>query len=156
VKSDLNLFELFSARTDAGSKDVWLAAEQGMVYHSADLGHSWDVVATGNKGTFWCGVVLADGSLLVGGLEGKIFRSADHGKTWNQVVNASKSSITVMQQLPDGDILALALDGVSAVSKDGGEHFTLRTPVDSRSFTAAVLNGANQPILFTEHGVVKN
>ena len=156
VKSDLNLFQLFSAKTGDAANDLWLAAEQGTVYHSADLGHTWDVMATGNKGTFWAGVVLADGSLLVGGLEGKIFKSTDHGKTWNQSVNDAKSSITVMQQLPDGDVLALALDGLSAVSKDGGEHFTLRNPIDSRSFTAAVLNDKNQPILFTEHGVVKN
>lgn len=152
VKSDLNLFQLFSAK----GGDVWLAAEQGMVYHSADQGHSWDVVATGNIGTFWSGVVLADGSLLVGGLEGKMFKSTDHGKTWKLNANELKSSITSLLQLPNGDVLALALDGISGVSKDGGEHFELRPVLDSRSFTAAVVNDKNQAVLFTEHGIVKN
>ena len=152
VKSDLNLFQLFSAKTG----DVWLAAEQGMVYHSADRGHSWDVVATGNIGTFWSGLVLADGSLLVGGLEGKMFRSTDHGKSWTQIANELKSSVTDLVQLPTGEVLALALDGISGVSKDSGEHFELRPVLDSRSFTAAVVNDKNQPVLFTEHGMVKN
>lgn len=152
VKSDLNLFQLFSAKNG----DVWLAAEQGMVYHSADQGHNWDVVATGNIGTFWSGVVLADGSLLVGGLEGKMFKSTDHGKTWKQLANELKSSVTSLLQLPNGEVLALALDGISGVSKDGGEHFDLRPVLDSRSFTAAVVNDKNQAVMFTEHGIVKN
>ena len=152
VKSDLNLFQLFSAKTG----DVWLAAEQGMVYHSADRGHSWDVVATGNIGTFWSGLVLADGSLLVGGLEGKMFRSTDHGKSWTQIANELKSSVTDLVQLPTGEVLALALDGISGISKDSREHFELRPVLDSRSFTAAVVNDKNQAVLFTEHGIVKN
>jgi photosystem II stability/assembly factor-like uncharacterized protein len=156
VKSDLNLFQLFSARVGNGAGDVWLAAEQGMVYHSADHGHSWDVVATGNIGTFWSGLVLADGALLVGGLEGKMFKSTDHGKTWKLLANELKSSVTSLLLLPNGDVLALALDGISGVSKDGGEHFELRPVLDSRSFTAAVVNDKNQAVLFTEHGIVKN
>jgi len=152
VKSDLNLFQLFSAKTG----DVWLAAEQGMVYHSADQGHNWDVVATGNIGTFWSGLVLADGSLLVGGLEGKMFKSTDHGKSWKQIANDLKSSVTSLLQLPSGEVLALALDGISGVSKDSGEHFELRPVLDSRSFTAAAINDKNSPVLFTEHGIVKN
>ncbi|MET3107982.1 photosystem II stability/assembly factor-like uncharacterized protein [Oxalobacteraceae bacterium GrIS 2.11] len=156
VKSDLNLFRLFSGKNDAQSSEVWIAAEQGMVYHSTDRGHSWDVVATGNKGTLWSGILLSDGALLVGGLEGKMLKSSDHGKTWKQISSDLKSSVTELLQLPDGTVFALALDGVSAESKDGGEHFTLRTALDSRSFTAAVVSDQGKLILFTDHGMVKN
>ncbi len=153
-RSDLNLFHLF-AGSDA-SHDLWLAAEQGTLYHSADRGHSWEVLATGNKGTLWSGLVLDDGSLLVGGLQGKILKSSDHGKNWKQIENDMKSSVTSLVILPKGKVLALALDGISALSDDNGEHFTLRPPLDARALTAAVVSDKGVPLLFTDHGVVKN
>jgi photosystem II stability/assembly factor-like uncharacterized protein len=156
AKTDLNLFQLFSGKDAVNSRDLWLAAEQGMVYHSTDSGHTWDAIATGNKGTLWSGAVLNDGSLLVGGLQGKILKSVDHGKTWKQIASDLKSSVTGIVQLPKGTILVLALDGMTAVSDDGGEHFAVRNVADSRAFTAAVIDGRGVPVLFTDRGVMKN
>lgn len=52
-----------------------IAAEAGNVLRSEDAGATWQAIATGNKGSFWTGIALADGGLLVAGLRGHVFRS---------------------------------------------------------------------------------
>ena len=55
---------------------------------------------------------------------------------------------------PRPESVVQSLSNVNSVSS--GEHFELRPVLDSRSFTAAVVNDKNQAVLFTEHGIVKN
>ena len=149
-KADKNLYRFLSN----GKGLVLIAAEQGMVYRSTDSGQTWAPVATGNKGTFWCGVILDDGTVLLGGLAGKIFRSADSGQTWTSVDSRSESSITDIMQLPDGSVFGVGLDGVSVTSSDHGQSFVSKQREDRVSFTALVANSSGKPIAFSTHGVI--
>lgn len=147
-KADRNLFQIFSD----GKGGIFVVAEQGLVYHSRDEGATWEVTVTGNKGTFWSGTVLDDGTLLVGGLSGKLFRSSDAGKSWSPVDTGTKSSLTGLQQLPDGQVLAIGLDGVSLVSRDRGATFVVRQRSDRASMTAVVLSAGGKPVVFAKRG----
>ncbi len=151
-KADLNLFQAFTDKQGG----LWIAAEQGTVYHSTDQGQSWSALGTGSKGTLWSGLAADDGSISVGGLQGKILRSVDQGNTWVLVETGTRSSITSLVQLPGGKILALALDGVSLLSHDDGAHFAPRRVVDQRAFTAAVADAGGETLLFSQTGVVRD
>ena len=149
-KADLNLFQAFADKRGG----LWIAAEQGAVYHSTDQGQSWSALSTGSKGTLWSGLAADDGSISVGGLQGKILRSIDQGITWVPAETGTRSSITSLVSLPGGKVLAVALDGVTLVSEDGGAHFAPRRAVDQRAFTAAVVDAGGKTLLFSQTGVV--
>ncbi len=149
-RSDLNLFRIFPDKPG----NVLIVGEQGSVYRSADNGKTWELLATGNKGTLWAGIVLNDNSILVGGISGKILRSTDNGKSWNQVVSGTKSSITDFIELLNGQVLGVGLDGYSVTSDNHGETFIAKQRDDQLSLTTAVLNGKGVPMIFSQTGVV--
>jgi len=62
-KADLNLFKVFAD----GHGTLFVAAEQGMILRSDDGGSGWTYLPTGYNGSFWTGIGLQDGALLVGG-----------------------------------------------------------------------------------------
>ena len=149
-RSDLNLFRVFPDRLG----NVLIVGEQGSVYRSADTGKTWELLATGNKGTLWAGIVLIDNSVLVGGISGKILRSTDNGKSWRQVVSGTKSSITDFVQLANGQVLGVGLDGYTVTSENHGETFIAKQRDDQLSLTTAVVNGKGAPLIFSQTGVV--
>src|SRR5262249_13067646 len=44
---------------------LYVAAEAGAVFRSFDKGVTWDKILTGYNGSFWGGLVAADGSLYI-------------------------------------------------------------------------------------------
>jgi len=148
-QADKNLFSIFNGPHG----DLFIAAEHGSVFHSADGGTSWTETSTGNAGTFWTGLSLRSDVILVAGLRGKIYRSADDGKTWNAIATPTKSSITSMTELPDGSVLAVGLDGITLLSRNGGESFELSTRPDQLANTAVVASATGVPVIFTALGV---
>ena len=147
-KADRNLLGLF-----ASGKRLYATAEKGLVLRSDDLGNSWTYLNTGYKGSFWSGVALKDGTLLVAGLRGTIYRSADEGKTWQAVPSGTQSSITALAEVGDG-VVAVALDGIVLHSNDQGLSFKASQREDRTSLTAVIANGAAKPIAFSKRGVV--
>jgi photosystem II stability/assembly factor-like uncharacterized protein len=151
-KADRNLYRIFA---DSAGK-LFITCEQGRVMQSADDGATWNYIETGYTGSFWTGVVLQDGVLLVGGLRGTIYRSTDGGRTWSAAQSSFKSSVTDMLQLADKSIVAVGLDGVTLVSHDDGATFSGNQSPDRVPLTAlskstpsgssAVTFSANGPI----------
>jgi len=149
-KVDTNLFALF-----ADAHALYVAGEQGMVYRSDDVGHTWKPLPTGNKGTLWAGVALRDGTLVVAGLRGKVLRSTDQGRTWTVVASGTESSITSLTELPGGRLYATALDGVSLTSEDAGRTFAVQQRVEPLALTCAVSRADGTPVSFSIAGVVR-
>lgn len=147
-KADRNLYSIFA---DAKG-DLFVACEQGRVIRSTDDGSNWTYAQTGYAGSFWTGVALQDGVLLVGGLRGTIYRSADDGATWQRAQTPFRSSITDIVQRPDRRVIAVGLDGVSLESRDDGVSFTGQQRPDRIALTAVVAAGAGAPVLFSTNG----
>jgi photosystem II stability/assembly factor-like uncharacterized protein len=124
-----------------------------VVLRSDDRGVNWRYLNTGYKGSFWTGVALADGSLLVGGLRGSLYRSVDDGRSWQFIDSGSKSSITDLVEA-NAQVIGVGLDGVQVESRDGGASFTWKQRDDRLSLTALVAGGANGPVQFSRRGVV--
>lgn len=148
-KADLNLLGLFT--DDKGR--LFAAGESGMVLRSDDRGHHWSYLATGYKGSFWTGLVTADGSILAAGLRGALYRSTDDGQNWTRIDIQSKSSITALARI-GSDIVGVGLDGLVLRSTDGGIGFKADVRNDRVSLTALVANALGQPVLYSRLGPV--
>lgn len=146
-KADKNLYSIFAGKQGA----LYVTTEQGTVLRSEDDGRTWTYQLTGYKGTFWTGIVLDDGTVLVGGLRGTIYLSKDRGNTWESATSNFKSSITGLAQ-SSSRVVASALDGVSLESVDGGKTFTGTQRDDRLALTAIVANDAGRFVVFLTNG----
>jgi photosystem II stability/assembly factor-like uncharacterized protein len=147
-KIDRNFYAIFGDR--AGG--LYVACEQGRIERSSDGGNTWTMIDTGYGGSFWTGVALSDGTLLVGGLRGTIYRSTDHGANWHPVKTNYTSSITGLVENPDRSVSAIALDGVTLTSSDDGASFTGKQRLDRLGLTAAVIAADGRHTVFSEEG----
>jgi photosystem II stability/assembly factor-like uncharacterized protein len=149
-KADRNLLKIFANRMGT----LFVAAEQGMILKSYD-GEKWTYVDTGYKGSFWTGIVLNNGTLLVGGLRGTVYRSTDDGRSWREAKSEFKSSITDFAEA-GGKVYAAALDGVFLESDDHGATFKGSQREDRVPFTAISVNSVGKLVKFSKQGVVKD
>jgi photosystem II stability/assembly factor-like uncharacterized protein len=149
-KADRNLLKIFANRMGT----LFVAAEQGMILKSYD-GENWTYLTTGYKGSFWTGIVLNNGTLLVGGLRGTIYRSADDGRSWREAKSGFKSSITDFAEA-GGKVYATGLDGVLLESDDGGATFKGSQREDRLPYTALSVNSTGKLVKFSKQGVVKD
>jgi photosystem II stability/assembly factor-like uncharacterized protein len=132
---------------------LFAAAESGAVFRSTDYGRTWGMVQTDNKGSFWAGLSLKDGSLLLVGLRGHIYRSTDQGQHWQEVPSGTQQSLTAVAQLPDGKVQAVGMSGAVLTSADNGATFTSKLREDRVNLTAMV-QGPDGPLLFSLGGLV--
>lgn len=147
-KADRNLQKIFANRMGT----LFVAAEQGLVLKSYD-GESWSYVNTGYKGSFWTGIVLNNGTILVGGLRGTIYRSTDDGRSWKESKTDYKSSITDFTET-GGKVLAVGADGTSLESEDNGTSFKGTQREDRLPLTTLCVNVGGKPIKCSKQGIV--
>ncbi|WP_028223907.1 WD40/YVTN/BNR-like repeat-containing protein [Paraburkholderia ferrariae] len=149
TKADRNLYHIFADHQGA----LYIDSEQGMVLKSTDGGASWSYQATGGKGTLWSGVALPDGRIVVGGLLGCLYQSSDGGATWAPLNAGTKSSITDLVATKNG-LLGVGLDGLVFRQREGSTAFEVHQREDRETLTAALVNGASKPVLFSQDGVL--
>ncbi|OXI78568.1 glycosyl hydrolase [Burkholderia sp. AU31652] len=148
-KSDLNLFGLFSN----GNGEIFATAEKGQLLISRDKGNTWESVETGYKGSFWCGVALPNGVLLVGGLRGTLMRSEDNGHTWSRATLDTRNSITALASR-GATVLAVGVDGLQAQSTDDGKTFQRLRTQTGTTYTAALPSTGDKWLIFSRDGVI--
>lgn len=144
-----HLLQVFAA----GGGLVFVAAEAGGIFRSVDYGRNWHLIQTDNKGSFWTGLALADGSLLAAGMRGHIYRSSDHGLNWKEVPSSTQQSLTGIVQARDGTVRMVGMSGTVLTSKDNGQSFVGSVRADRANLTA-VAYGPSGELLFTLAGVV--
>ena len=127
-----------------------------MVLRSEDGGSNWIWSPSGYAGSFWTGIGLQDGAILVGGLRGSIYRSTDEGVSWKQSESGVKSSITDFCET-GGKVMAVGLDGVILESDDGGLSFKATRRDDRLPLTALAPADSNgRLVVFSKQGVVRD
>jgi photosystem II stability/assembly factor-like uncharacterized protein len=105
---------------------LFVAAESGGILRSEDNGATWKLIQTDNKGSFWTGLALRDGSVLMAGLRGHIYRSEDQGVTWKEIASGTQQSLTSIIQHADGSVRIVGVSGVSLTSGDKRGGMPLR------------------------------
>lgn len=140
------------ARSSSGR--LYIAAEAGTIYRSADDGLSWKSLPSPYAGSYFGSLPLGGDSLLVFGLRGHLFRSDDAGETWRELDSKTESMLTDGVRRSDGTIVLVGLAGTVLVSTDGGENFELRAQTDRQAYSAIVDRG-DSVVLFGEFGITR-
>lgn len=146
--ADRHLYHVFSGPQNT----LWIAAEAGTVFCSSDGGRSFKSLELPYKGSYWGGMALHDGSLLVWGLRGSVLHSSDLGASWTRVPSGTDQALTGAVQAPDGEVLVVGLGGVVARSRNLGKGFISQVLAE-RSAHTAVISTSRGPILFSLAGV---
>ncbi len=146
---DFHLNDLFADRKG----NIYIPAEFGTVYKSLDRGRTWSAIETGYDGSFWGGMALKNGDLLVFGMRGNVWRSANGGKSWSQVETGTDQSVSGGTQLDDGRIVLAGLSGTVLVSADNGKSFIAQQRPDRLSFATAMGKSGDEIILMGDPGI---
>ncbi|HUG99365.1 MAG TPA: YCF48-related protein [Gammaproteobacteria bacterium] len=131
---------------------LYIAAEAGTVFRSADRGRTWVALAPPYDGSFFGGLPPDDRSLLVFGLRGNMFRSWDAGETWRQVDLPVDTSLFGGARLDDGGIVVVGTAGVMLISREG-DRFRLVQRGDRKALVSAMLAGDGALIVIGEPGI---
>ena len=149
-QADKHMMDIFPASNGL----VFVAAESGSIFRSEDGGRHWKVVQTDNKGSFWTGKMMADGSLVAAGMRGHVYRSDDKGLSWQEIASGTQQSITEIIQHEGGVIALVGNSGVVLSSTNSGRSFAVSLRPDRANLTAAVA-AAHGDALFSLSGVVE-
>jgi photosystem II stability/assembly factor-like uncharacterized protein len=148
VAADLHMNRIIS---DTAGR-LYLMAEAGTVFRSDDQGLTWQVLNPPYDGSFFGGLPLSDGSLLVFGLRGNMFRSWDGSETWRDVSLPVDTSLFGGAQRPDGGILVVGTAGVMLFSREG-DRFRLEQRDDRKALMSALALDDGALIVIGEPGV---
>jgi predicted RND superfamily exporter protein/photosystem II stability/assembly factor-like uncharacterized protein len=130
-----------------------LVAEAGAIFRSEDGGGSWQRLTLPYRGSFWGGLTLESGAMLLYGMRGHAFRSEDAGLSWRSVVTTTNQSLQSGLQLSNGTVVLVGLGGVIATSRDDGRHFTSRTELKRNGFAGLAEAPKERLLLVGEAGV---
>lgn len=146
---DFHLNDVFPDK--AGN--LYIPAEFGTVYKSRDRGVTWEAIQTDYDGSFWGGMGLSNGDIMVFGMRGNAFISSNNGASWQKVDTGTDNSITGGAQLSDGRIVLTGLSGAVLVSSDNGRKFAYTERPDRLSFATAMQGADGNVILFGTPGI---
>jgi photosystem II stability/assembly factor-like uncharacterized protein len=146
---DFHLNDLFADKKG----NVYIPAEFGTVYKSVDRGRNWKAIETGYDGSFWGGLGLENGDVLVFGMRGNVWGSSDNGQSWKKVETGTDQSVSGGTQLEDGRIVLAGLSGTVLVSNNGGKSFDNQPRPDRLSFATAIGKSGDDIILLGDPGI---
>ncbi|GAB5451667.1 MAG: YCF48-related protein [Halioglobus sp.] len=142
-----------NAVTGDGGNQLWIAAEGGLLFSSADGGASWKSLESPYHGS-WFGIARAPGSgeLLIFGLRGNLYRSDDSGQTWQRVEVATDRTLAGGAFINDKYVLLVGAVGTLLVSENGALSFSVKSS-GTRQNLSAVTSVASSAVLVGQGGV---
>ena len=147
---DFHLNDIFADRQG----NIFIPAEFGTIYKSSDKGQTWQALESGYDGSFWGGMALRGGGLLIWGMRGNVYYSTDAGTSWQRAATNSDRSVSGGTQLPDGRVVLTGLSGSVLVSTDNGRNFAATVRPDRLSFANVSQGGENEVLLYGDPGVL--
>jgi photosystem II stability/assembly factor-like uncharacterized protein len=128
--------------TPAGT---WLIAAEGGTVVRGTVGGAagiaqmkWAAMKTPYAGSLWCGLVLEEGGVLLGGMRGNLVKSTDDGKSFTHQPVPEAGSFTGAALLADGRPVLVGVDGTVVVGDAVARQFKLERQEDRTTLTAAV------------------
>jgi len=135
-----------------GGGRLYIAAEAGHVYRSADGGEQWRELPSPYAGSFFGALPLEGEVLLAYGLRGNLYRSADGGDSWQRLDAGTLAMLDGGARLGRDGAALVGLSGVLLVSRDAGRSFTLVQQPDYRGLAAVLAVGTNTLVVVGEGG----
>jgi photosystem II stability/assembly factor-like uncharacterized protein len=122
--------------TSVSDADLFIAAEQGHLYHSEDGGYNWSEMVSPYAGSFFGITAISQDSLLLYGLRGNLYRSANKGQNWEKIDTTTEASLMNALVQKNGNIHIVGLGGNILTSLDNGYSFVLQTREDRKALTS--------------------
>jgi len=135
------------------SNELFIAAEQGNLYHSVDGGYSWTKLPSPYAGSFFGITVINEDFLLVFGLRGNLYSSGDKGKNWQKIDSGTEASLMAALEQKNGTIRIVGLGGNILTSTDQGKSFSLRVRKDRKTLTSIVEAADGQLVMSGSAGI---
>ena len=136
--------------------ELFMAAEQGHIYHSEDAGYNWSELPSPYSGS-WFGIsATGENDLIIFGLRGHMFRSSDRGKHWSEVETGTEASLMAAVRLPDDTLIVVGLGGTVLTSSDNAHTFNARTREDRKSLTGILAGNNDELILSGAAGISRD
>ncbi|AQV98194.1 glycosyl hydrolase [Cupriavidus necator] len=110
-------------RIRAVGSDLYVAGEQGALYHSRDGGRHFTGIKTLYPGSYFGMVTGPREDLLIFGMRGNLYRTQDAGLNWQQISSGRTAALTDGMRANDGAILIVDGDGGLMRSIDDGKTF---------------------------------
>jgi len=104
-------------------RDIYIAGEQGLFFHSSDDGEHFKKIATPYAGTYFGMVMTPGGEVILAGMKGTIMRF--NGRSFTAVDSPSKANLGAITWLQDGRLLLLNQAGQMLISRDKGKTVEL-------------------------------
>ncbi|WP_291935925.1 YCF48-related protein [Limnohabitans sp.] len=149
--AEKHLIHLFPGRQGL----LFIAAESGTIFRSADSGKTWQAIQTANKGSFWTGKALRDGSLLAAGMRGHVYRSQDQGLSWTATDSGTQQSLTAIHERQNASVLITGTGGVLLQRTGTDPAFKRHTRADNASLTG-VVSHASGDVFVSTAGILRN
>ncbi|NMM28917.1 MAG: glycosyl hydrolase [Glaciimonas sp.] len=103
-------------------KDVYIAGEQGALFHSSDGTAQFEEINTPYAGTFFGVLTGGEQRLNVFGLRGNAYWTVD-GKNWQKSETGASNTLAAGTRLKDGSLALVDEAGRVMISRDGGASF---------------------------------
>lgn len=132
---------------------LFVAAEFGTVLRLRAGAENWERLAPPYQGSFWGGLDLGAGAVLVFGMRGHAFRSEDLGESWHAVATDTDQSIQAARRLADASVAMVGLGGVVLTSQDGGRSFQAVVEPDRKGIADVIEGRSGDLLLFGEAGI---
>lgn len=139
----------------AAGKDIYIAGEQGTLFHSTDAGLSFSEVKTPYAGSYFGVRQLAGGGVLVFGLRGNVYQSHDGVHDWQKVPIGDDAALNASCLLSDGSLILVDQGGRVLRSKDGGHSFQLEPQRQGFPLSGVVQAADSSIVLVGLGGVAK-
>lgn len=115
---------------------LFIAGEQGALFHAADREGAFTPIDSGYEGTFFGFLPLLDGGVLAYGLKGNVWRAGPGLDGWHRIELGQDVTITAGLTLADGSLLLGDEGGRLMHSTDGGRSFKTAEISGSTGLTA--------------------
>ncbi|MES9972059.1 MAG: YCF48-related protein [Candidatus Thiodiazotropha sp.] len=108
---------------EVSGQDIYIAGEQGVLFHSNDMGGRFKRIETPYEGTLFDVIAGNNETLVIVGLRGNAFYSNDGGMAWNKSKADTEYSLTAGTQLANGDLVVVDNGGQLLLSKNNAVSF---------------------------------
>jgi len=142
-----------NAITSFNENELFIAAEQGNLYHSTDGGYSWSSIPSPYPGSFFGISAISENMILVYGLRGHLYHSTDKGQNWQEIPTGTEASLMDAIVLKNGTIHIVGLGGNILTSTNQAKSFSLKTRSDRKTLTAITENKDGQLVMSGSAGI---
>lgn len=144
---------LYRIRAAGGA--LFIAGEQGALFHSSDSGQRFSEIKTPYSGSYFGVVAEPAGNIVAYGLRGNAYWSGNMGKTWQKIAVGTPSLLAADTRLTDGSLLIVSHDGDVLRSIDEGHSFSPISVKQTSPYTGVTQAADGSIILSGMRGVTR-